>query len=163
MGCIRTTGGEGLSFLQRMWTTVVILMIVFLAARVSITLLSPHPVYVDDPSPCASDSSNCARLSIDDAYRMDQPPLIVAAGAEDAFWSTVDDWEDNTSRLTLLHETEDFRHYAAATPVWGFVDDVTISLDRITGEVVMHSESRLGLSDLGVNPERLDGLYAYVA
>ena len=122
MGCIRTTGGEGLSFLQRMWTTVVILMIVFLAARVSITLLSPHPVYVDDPSPCASDSSNCARLSIDDV-----------------------------------------RHYAAATPVWGFVDDVTISLDRITGEVVMHSESRLGLSDLGVNPERLDGLYAYVA
>ena len=65
-------------------------------------------------------------------------PLTVAAGAEDAFWSTVDDWADNTSRLTLLHETADFRHYAAATRVWGFVDDVTISLDRITGEVVMH-------------------------
>ena len=40
----------------------------------------------------------------------------------------MDDWADNTSRLTLLHETQDFRHYAAATPVWGFVDDVTISL-----------------------------------
>lgn len=152
-----------MSFLQRISTWLVIMVVVFLAARVTITLLSPHPVYVDDPEPCASVSENCARLSIDDAYRMDQSPLIVAAGAEDAFWSTVDDWADNTSRLTLLHETEDFRHYAAATPVWGFVDDVTISLDRVTGEVVMHSESRLGISDLGVNPERLDGLYAYVS
>ena len=152
-----------MSIVQRLRSTALILLVVFLAARVTITLLSPHPVYLDDPEPCASDSGNCARISIDDAHRMEQSPLIVAAGAEDAFWSTVDDWADNTSRLTLLHETEDFRHYAAATPVWGFVDDVTISLDRITGEVVMHSESRLGLSDLGVNPERLDGLYGYVA
>ena len=152
-----------MTFLARLRTMLVLLVVVFLMARVTITLLSPHPVYVDDPEPCASDSANCARLSFDDTHRIDASPLIVAAGAEDAFWNTVDDWADNTSRLTLLHETADFRHYAAATPVWGFVDDVTISLDRVTGEVVMHSESRLGLSDLGVNPERLDGLYAYVA
>ena len=74
----------------------------------------------------------------------------------------MDDWAANTSGITLLHQAGDFRHYAAATPVWGFVDDVTVSLDRVTGEVVMQSESRLGLSDLGVNPERLDGLYAAI-
>lgn len=152
-----------MTFLVRVRTTLVLLVVLFLATRVTITLLSPHPVYVDDPVACASDSANCARLSIDDPHRMDQSPLIVAAGAEDAFWDTVDAWAANTSRLTLLHQTSDFRHYAAATPVWGFVDDVTISLDRITGEVVMQSESRLGLSDLGVNPERLDDLYAAVA
>ena len=43
-----------MSLMQRVWTGLVIVVVVFLAARVSITLLSPHPVYVDDPAPCAS-------------------------------------------------------------------------------------------------------------
>ena len=63
-----------MSLMQRVWTGLVIVVVVFLAARVSITLLSPHPVYVDDPAPCASVSENCARLSIDDAHRMDESP-----------------------------------------------------------------------------------------
>ena len=151
-----------MTFLARLRTTLVLLLVLFLATRVTITLLSPHPVYVDDPVACTSDSGNCARLSIDDPHRMDRSPLIVTAGAEDAFWDAVDDWAANTSGITLLHQAGDFRHYAAATPVWGFVDDVTVSLDRVTGEVVMQSESRLGLSDLGVSPERLNGLYAAV-
>ena len=44
-----------MSLMQRVWTGLVIVVVVFLAARVTITLLSPHPVYVcllyTSPSP----------------------------------------------------------------------------------------------------------------
>jgi uncharacterized protein (DUF1499 family) len=34
------------------------------------------------------------------------------------------------------------------------------ALDEVTTQIELHSQSRLGQGDLGVNPDRLEGLHA---
>jgi uncharacterized protein (DUF1499 family) len=141
---------------ERVRTAAVLSAVAFLALRVLITLASPHPLLLEMPEACAASSENCARLDGAGGHRMDGVlPLAVPYGGEDDFWAKVDAWAEAEPRVTLLHKDSDFRHYAVQTELWGFVDDVTVSVNPTTGEVVMQSSSRVGLSDLGVNPERL--------
>ena len=52
------------------------------------------------------------------------------------------------------------------TPFWLFPDDVLISIeviDESTVEIELHSQSRLGLGDMGVNPERLERIYNQIS
>ena len=140
-------------------TTVVLGAVAYLALRVLITLASPHPLLVEMPEACAASSENCARLDGSEGHRMDGIlPLAVPRGGEDAFWEKVDAWAEAEPRTTLLHKDGHFRHYAVQTEFWGFVDDVTVSLDSTSGEVILQSSSRVGLSDLGVNPDRLSSM-----
>ena len=54
-------------------------------------------------------------------------------------------------------------HFVETTKFWLFPDDVIVSIqasDSDVGSILeIHSESRLGWGDLGVNPERIDKIY----
>ena len=55
-----------------------------------------------------------------------------------------------------------FVHFVEHTPFWLFPDDVLVMIkliDEGSVEIELHSQSRLGLGDMGVNPERLERIY----
>ena len=150
-----------MKLVERLRSTAILVVVAYLALRVIITLASPHPLLVDMPEACEPSSQNCARLDLDGGHRMDGvSPLVVSYGAEAEFWEAVEAWAAEEPRTSLLHEEANFRHYAVQTEFWGFVDGVTVSIDQQSGEVVLQSQSRIGLSDLGVNPERLTSMAA---
>ena len=54
-------------------------------------------------------------------------------------------------------------HAVDITPFWRFPDDVVVAasvVDSTSTQIELHSQSRLGQGDLGVNPDRLEGLHA---
>ena len=58
---------------------------------------------------------------------------------------------------------EYYIHAVAITPFWRFPDDVVVQLRQLsTGgtQFELHSQSRLGQSDIGVNPDRLLELHS---
>ena len=68
--------------------------------------------------------------------------------------------------VVLVAESGDGTHYVhfvERTSFWRFPDDVVVgltALNEVTTQIELHSQSRLGQSDLGVNPDRLEGLHA---
>ncbi len=59
-------------------------------------------------------------------------------------------------------ESEYFVHFVEHTPFWLFPDDVVLLITaegENSSKIELHSESRLGYGDLGVNPERLEAIY----
>lgn len=59
-------------------------------------------------------------------------------------------------------ENEYFVHFVEHTPFWLFPDDVVLLITaegENSSKIELHSESRLGYGDLGVNPERLEAVY----
>ena len=61
-----------------------------------------------------------------------------------------------------ISESTYYVHFVEHTPFWLFPDDVLVMIEVIdegTVEIELHSESRLGVGDMGVNPERLERIY----
>jgi uncharacterized protein (DUF1499 family) len=82
-------------------------------------------------------------------------PALAITGAADAAWVRL--------RTQLIEaggrieqETADYIWATFRTPVFGFVDDVEIRLDRKAAVIHIRSASRVGRSDLGVNRRRVD-------
>ena len=63
-------------------------------------------------------------------------------------------------------ESEYFVHFVEHTSFWLFPDDVVLLITAEgddSSKIELHSESRLGYGDLGVNPERLELFYEALA
>ena len=80
-------------------------------------------------------------------------------------WDAWVEWsEDNGLRKghsALGDGGERFAHGVAITPFWRFPDDVVVQFTP-QGEataIALYSASRLGVGDLGVNPDRLESLH----
>ena len=76
------------------------------------------------------------------------------------------DEQDGDILFELETDDEYYVHFVEHTPFWLFPDDVVVSITADGGnssKIELHSESRLGLGDLGVNPERLELLYDALA
>ena len=76
----------------------------------------------------------------------------------------VDYIDDNGGDILFESESESeyFVHFVEHTSFWLFPDDVVLSITVVgenSSKIELHSESRLGYGDLGVNPERLETLY----
>ena len=52
-------------------------------------------------------------------------------------------------------------HFVETTKFWQFPDDVIVLIQPTNSGCIIeiHSESRLGWGDLGLNPERIDTIY----
>lgn len=104
------------------------------------------PYSVDEmPDACPEDSQNCARMTLDINASDDELHEAMAA------------WED-TRIWTSSFEPG---HIVDRTMFMQFSDDLLY--ENQCGTVNFHSESRLGVSDLGVNQERLDDLNSFLS
>ena len=126
---------------------------------------APTPCHTSMPS-CPENTMNCASLADEQVVRMEAGlSAVIDANISDV-WDARMAWSDD-NRLRGVHEdvTEDgerFSHRVAITPFWRFPDDVVVHFEP-QGEatsISLYSASRLGQSDLGVNPERLESLHA---
>jgi uncharacterized protein (DUF1499 family) len=116
---------------------------------------------------CSNDSGNCAHLGGDAMYRMDGEYTLIINQSSDVVWDKIVQYIDDSGSDILFEETDEsgdyYTHFVERTSFWRFPDDISVSLTSIDGlstEIELHSQSRLGQGDLGVNPERLENLYA---
>jgi len=113
---------------------------------------------------CTEGSANCAHLGGNANYRMDVSSTFIDRSMED-IRSDLNDYIAEYDCKILVEDASDslyYVHFVERTPFWLFPDDVLVSIEQIdedTVEIELHSQSRLGVGDLGVNPERLDRIY----
>jgi uncharacterized protein (DUF1499 family) len=113
---------------------------------------------------CPEGSANCAHLGGNADYRMDVRSTIIDRTMED-IRSDLSDYMTEYDCEILVEDASDslyFVHFVERTPFWLFPDDVLVSIEQIDEDTVnieLHSQSRLGLGDMGVNPERLQRIY----
>ena len=104
-----------------------------------------------------SRSSNCYN-SEQQGERYTEP--IILTGNIDQQWNAVPQLVNAMGgNIEMSNE-----HYLWATftsPIFRFVDDLELRLDRETSTIHLRSGSRIGYSDLGVNGKRIDELRSY--
>ena len=113
---------------------------------------------------CSEGSANCAHLGGNADYRMDVSSTIIDRSMED-IRSDLTDYISEYDCKILVEDASDssyYVHFVERTPFWLFPDDVLVSIEQIDEDTVvieLHSQSRLGVGDMGVNPERLERIY----
>jgi hypothetical protein len=125
---------------------------------------APTPDHLSMPT-CDDGTQNCAFLSPSTSVRMDAGLTTVIEANISEVWSAWEAWSDDQG-LHEVHETEGesgerFSHRVAITPFWRFPDDVVVEFtpQGDATAITLYSASRLGQSDLGVNPDRLLDLH----
>ena len=137
---------------------------------VQVWILAAAPDEAIEEMPvCSSSSSNCAHLGGGEYYRMDVTTVVFEGQSLEETKSRALEYIDEQDGDILFElETGDeyYVHFVEHTPFWLFPDDVVVSITADgdnSSKIELHSESRLGLGDMGVNPERLELLYDALA
>ena len=145
---------------------VVLLCSPWLLCQTWIAVGAPDEAFTSMPV-CSNDSGNCAHLGGNAMYRMDGDYTLIVNQSSDVVWDKVVQYIDDSGSDILVEDKDEsgdyYTHFVERTSFWRFPDDISVSLTSIDGlstEIELHSQSRLGQSDLGVNPERLENLYA---
>jgi uncharacterized protein (DUF1499 family) len=81
------------------------------------------------------------------------PPLELAMPADQA-WPLIVAELESMPRTQIISRTQNEVHAEVKSAMFGFVDDVVLSLDG--NQLMLYSASRLGYSDLGVNRRRVN-------
>jgi uncharacterized protein (DUF1499 family) len=148
--------------------TVMILLLCspWLLCQAWIAVGAPDEAFTTMPV-CSNDSGNCAHLGGDAMYRMDGEYTLIINQSSDVVWDKIVQYIDDSGSDILFEETDEsgdyYTHFVERTSFWRFPDDISVSLTSIDGlstEIELHSQSRLGQGDLGVNPNRLEKIYA---
>ena len=133
---------------------------------VQVWILAAAPDQAIEEMPtCSDSSSNCAHLGGGEDYRMDVTTIVFEGQSLEETKSRTLDYIDEQDG-DILHESETeseyFVHFVEHTSFWLFPDDVVLLITAEgdnSSKIELHSESRLGAGDLGVNPERLEDFY----
>ena len=117
---------------------------------------------------CPDVSSNCAHLGGEATYRMEAKPTVLERSIERIVSDLAEYITDCDCNILeeKQSESEYFVHFVEHTPFWQFPDDVLITIEKIdetSARIELHSESRLGIGDMGVNPERLERIYSEIS
>ena len=148
--------------------TVMVLLLCspWLLCQAWIAVGAPDEAFTTMPV-CSNDSGNCAHLGGDAMYRMDGEYTLIINQSSDVVWDKIVQYIDDSGSDILFEETDEsgdyYTHFVERTSFWRFPDDISVSLTSIDGlstEIELHSQSRLGQGDLGVNPDRLENIYA---
>ena len=137
----------------------------WLAVQGWIVAAAHDPEHTTMPT-CPDPTANCASLSAQSVVRMDAGLTTLIQANVSEVWDAWVEWsEDNGLRKghsALGDDGKRFAHGVAITPFWRFPDDVVVQFTP-QGEataISLYSASRLGVGDLGVNPDRLEDLHA---
>ena len=146
-------------------TLVLILSSPWLLCQAWIATSAPDEVWTTMPL-CPENSGNCAHLGGDADFRMDESYTLTINQSAEQVRERFQEYLDDSSADLLFEEELDsgdyYAHMVERTVFWRFPDDVALLvtvIDENSCSIELHSQSRLGGGDLGVNPKRLDGLY----
>ena len=144
--------------------TVLLIASPWLAVQGWIVAAAHDPEHTTMPT-CPDPTANCASLSSQSFVRMDTGLTTVIQANVSEVWEAWVEWSDENGlrkgHTALGEGGERFAHGVAITPFWRFPDDVVVQFTP-KGEdtaISLYSASRLGVGDLGVNPNRLGSLH----
>ena len=144
--------------------TVLLIASPWLAVQGWIVAAAHDPEHTTMPT-CPDPTANCASLSPQSVVRMDTGLTTVIQANVSEVWEAWVEWSDENGlrkgHTALGEGGERFAHGVAITPFWRFPDDVVVQFTP-QGEdtaISLYSASRLGVGDLGVNPNRLGSLH----
>ena len=131
-------------------------------------LVAAQDETISDMETCPDGSANCAHLGGDANYRMEASSTTLDRSMEEVRIKILDYILEYDCNILEEQSTESkyYVHFVEYTPFWLFPDDVLISIEVVddsTVEIELHSQSRLGLGDMGVNPERLERIYNQIS
>ena len=146
-------------------TLVLILSSPWLLCQAWIVTSAPDEVWNTMPV-CPEASSNCAHIGGNADYRMDGEFTLTLNQSAEQVWSALQQYIDDSGADVLLEEKQDsgesYTHFVERTIFWRFPDDVAVHvmvIDENSCTIELHSQSRIGGIDMGINPARLEGLY----
>tara|TARA_B100000674_G_scaffold6026_1_gene4818 strand:+ start:2364 stop:2864 length:501 start_codon:yes stop_codon:yes gene_type:complete len=156
---------EGKNRWRSVALTVLLISSPWLLVQGWILVGAPTPNHTSMPD-CPDRTMNCAFLSSSGTVRMDAGLTTVVEANVSEVWDAWVSWSEENGLRDVLDEVDEggerFSHRVAITPFWRFPDDVVVQFEPV-GEntaITLYSASRLGGSDLGVNPARLENLHA---
>lgn len=132
--------------------------------QIFILVAAPDEAFEEMPT-CSESSSNCAHLGGGEYHRMDLTTVVLdGQSLEETTTLALEYIGDQGGDILFESESENeyFVHFVEHTPFWLFPDDVVLLITaegENSSKIELHSESRLGYGDLGVNPERLEAVY----
>ena len=135
----------------------------WLIVQIGIVVLAPDVEITSMPT-CEQDSGNCAHLGGGDDYRLNEVyPTSIDKASEELYENLIQYIDTNDWELIYENNGEDtyYVHFVEITDFWQFPDDVVVSIQGTdSGSLLeIHSESRLGWGDLGLNPDRINTIY----
>jgi len=138
---------------QRGW--ILIPPAVWIACIMLIQILGAFtaPTSSEMPEECPDDSQNCARM------------MMGLDGTTEEVHAAAMSWIDSQPRTEVEVQTETTSHTVFRTPWMLYPDDLFIQTGCTENGtwIQIHSESRLGIGDRGVNQERIDALLGHLA
>ena len=138
----------------------------WLIVQIGIIVLAPDAEITSMPT-CGQDSRNCAHLGGGDDYRLNEVYATSIDKTSEEIYENLIRYID-TNDWELLYENNGgdtyYVHFFETTDFWQFPDDVVVSIQGTdSGSLLeIHSESRLGWGDLGLNPDRIDRIYDFI-
>ena len=135
----------------------------WLIVQIGIVVLAPDVEITSMPT-CEQDSGNCAHLGGGIDYRLNEVyPTSIDKASEELYEDLIQYIDTNDWELIYENNGEDtyYVHFVEITEFWQFPDDVVVSIQGTdSGSLLeIHSESRLGWGDLGLNPDRINTIY----
>ena len=130
----------------------------------TIKAISPEPDYSQIlPEECGVESLNCEDIGKSRKIK-NNPEAIVFEGSMGDARDSVREWVSERDRSTIVHSDNNTFHVVETTLLLRFEDDLVVHIECSDGLTIIHgySSSRIGISDLGVNPERLDSLMSHL-
>ncbi|MDP7002779.1 MAG: DUF1499 domain-containing protein [Candidatus Thalassarchaeaceae archaeon] len=111
----------------------------------------------DFPDSCPDGSLNCAMIG-PHSYRSGGLTELRFESNLDSVMEEAGQWLDSEPRTAVIGDWPGHTHAVFRSLMWRFPDDFLINGFCDEGETVIHvySESRLGISDLGVNKDRIE-------
>ena len=138
---------------QRRW--ILIPLAIWIACIVLIQILGAFtaPSSSEMPEECPEGSRNCARMMMG----LDGTPEEIHAAAMN--------WVNSQGRTEVETQSETTSHTVFRTPWMLYPDDFFVETGCTENGtwIQIHSESRLGIGDNGVNQERIDALLDHMA
>jgi len=137
---------------QRGW--ILIPPAVWIACIMLIQILGAFtaPTSSEMPEECPDDSQNCARM------------MMGLDGTTEEVHAAAMSWIDSQPRTEVEVQTETTSHTVFRTPWMLYPDDFFIQTGCTENGtwIQIHSESRLGIGDRGVNQQRIDALLDHI-
>ena len=140
------------------------MLVSWLFLIVTIKAISPEPDYSQTlPEECGGESLNCAGFG-KWGHRTDEAEAIVFEGSMGDARDSVREWVSERDRSKIVYSDNDTFHVVETTLLLRFEDDLVVHIECLEGLTIIHgySSSRIGISDLGVNPKRLDSLMTHL-
>jgi len=142
---------------KRVYVTIFII-IFYLTAVMCIQIIAPDRIITPEefPESCPEKSMNCTMVG-PEPYRGEGRTEIRFNSSMSEVIEEAKKWSEGELGTSILGEWDNQLHVVFRTLIWKFPDDFIINLHCENEVTVMniYSKSRIGISDLGVNDDRV--------